>query len=34
MTLEESIEFDYLLGWCRGDLEILYKTMRELEIKE
>jgi hypothetical protein len=26
--------FDYLLGWCRGDLEVFYRTMRELEIEE
>ena len=25
---------DYLLGWCRGDLEVFYRTMRELEIEE
>lgn len=25
---------DYLLGWCRGDLEIFYKTMKELETEE
>jgi len=26
--------FEYLLGWCRGDLDILYKTLREFEIEE
>lgn len=23
--------FEYLLGWCRGDLDILYKILREFE---
>lgn len=23
--------FEYLLDWCRGDLDILYKTLREFE---
>lgn len=23
--------FEYLLGWCRGDLDILYKTLRNFE---
>ena len=23
--------FEYLLGWCLGDLDILYKTLREFE---
>lgn len=26
--------FEYLLEWCRGDLDILYKTLRELETYE
>ena len=25
---------DYLLGWCRGDLETFYKTIKELETEE
>lgn len=23
--------FEYLLDWCRGDLVLLYKTLREFE---
>lgn len=31
--IKESM-FEYLLGWCRGDLDILYKTLREFKEEE
>ena len=34
MTKNKESMFEYLLGWCRGDLDILYKILREFKEEE